>query len=299
MEVIAVKESFLNYHFDHLEPKSEWLFVTPSLESHDLRIQVQELGHFFYDGMAFTERGPLESYQISICFNSTDGYYTLPNGKWQQQQAMEVSFLDCTGGYRVESNGVHNDLFVHFWGEDIAYYYKLFFAQNGGDPVVHSWNQSICDNLNRLMLLYRRPNDLNADILAEMLVMQMITELIRMVTPNLQNCYSEYVQRAIDIISDAYVDRLSLDDLASQVHISKFYLSHIFKTETGLSPASYLQQFRLNKAKELLRSTDLSQEEICSRVGFYNCSYLSRLFRLYENQTPDQYRKKWRQPANL
>ena len=53
----GMKESFLEYHYSYLRPETEWLFVTPSLDSRDLNIQVQELGHFIYDGESYTLRG--------------------------------------------------------------------------------------------------------------------------------------------------------------------------------------------------------------------------------------------------
>ena len=64
-----------------------------------------------------------------------------------------------------------------------------------------------------------------------------------------------------------------------------------------MTPANYLQQYRISKAKELLRTTDMNREMICAQIGLYNCSHLGRLFRSYEGCTPDQYRKMWMNAA--
>ena len=289
-----MKESYLNYHFENLLPETKWLFVTPSLESHMLQIQVQEVGHLIYNNRSFTDRGPLQSYQIIMSYRSTQGKYQINGSEYPHMKEKEIAFIDCTKGYRVDTYGESDCLFVHFWGDNIAYYYNLFTQKNGGDPVVHAYSQLINDNLNQLLRLYSKPNDLQADTLAEMLIMEMVIEFVKMVTPARHSGYSEYTQKAIDLIRENYMEHISLDTLAQQVHVSKYYFSHLFKEETGLTPANYLQQVRLSKAKELLRATTLSQDEICSKVGLYNSSYLSRLFRTHEKVTPDQYRRSWK-----
>ena len=66
-------ESYLDYHYSYLHPESEWLFITPSIQSQDLNMNVQELGHFIFDGQHHTERGPLQSYQIALNYVPTQG----------------------------------------------------------------------------------------------------------------------------------------------------------------------------------------------------------------------------------
>lgn len=289
-----MRESYLDYHYSFLSPQSEWLFVTPSVESQELGLNVQELGHFIFEGQHHTERGPLQSYQIALSYVPTKGSIRCGGGVYSYLAANEIMFLSCTEGYRVDTYGHGDSIFVHFWSEQVRYYYELFLRLNGNSPVLHAYSQVVHTNIFRLLSMYRHPNNLYTDIYAQMLVMEMVLEIIKLVTPSAHGDYSEHVRRTIDLISERYAENLTLDLLAGEVHVSKYYLSHSFKRETGLTPVSYLQQFRIGKAKELLRTTDMSQEAICDKVGLYNSSYLSKLFRAYENQTPDQYRRKWK-----
>lgn len=288
-----MKESYLNYHYDELKPETDWLFVVPSPNSQDLQCQIQEVGHMIWGGRHFTSRGPLESYQISISGVNTSGSMKFRDRDYHFPGKGEVLFLDCTRGYDMESEGTGNSFFVHFWSRAVAYYYELFMELNNGSPILIGDPNLVQMNINKLLEIYKRPVTRMTDIYAEELIMEMIMDILKQATPKEKKAYSKYVQASLDVIQAEYAQNLSLDVLANKVYVSKYYLSHIFKKEVGLTPASYLQQYRLTKAKELLSSTNLSQESICDKVGLYNCSYLSKLFRTYEGITPDQYRKKW------
>lgn len=287
-------ESYLDYHYSYLHPESEWLFITPSIQSQDLNMNVQELGHFIFDGQHHTERGPLQSYQIALNYVPTQGVIQYRGEEFPYPATNGILFLSCTEGYRVETYNHGDSAFVHFWSEEMLYYYELFLRLNGNSPVLNAYSQVVHTNLFRLLSLYRQPNNLHTDIYAQMLVMEIILEIIKLITPRTRGDYSEHVRQTIDLISERYAENLTLDILASEVHVNKYHLSHCFKRETGLTPVRYLQQFRIGRAKELLRTTNMSQETICDKVGIYNSSYLSKLFRAYENLTPDQYRRKWR-----
>ena len=287
-----MKETYLDYYYAKLLPKSIWRVITPSLESRDLNITPQEAGDLFSSGIQYTERGPLESYQISMSYYDTPGTIVWHDRKFPYLKTGDFLFLDCTPGYRVDTNGEGHSMFIHFWGENIRYYYDRFIKLNSGSPIARRDSPVVERNLKRLIDIYQKPNDYYTDLLAETLIMEMVLDCINAVLPK-HTTYSEYIQSLLGVIHQRYHENLSLDALADEVHISKYYLCRIFKKEVGQTPANYIKQFRLGKAKELLRFTNLSQEAICAKVGIYNCSYLCKLFRLYENTTPDQYRKRW------
>ncbi len=83
----------------------------------------------------------------------------------------------------------------------------------------------------------------------------------------------------------------SLDELAEKYHISKYYLSRLFKKITGYSPMQYLMMCRLAVAKELLEGTDKSISEVVWRAGFSDGSNFSRYFKAQTGMTPEEYRR--------
>jgi len=85
--------------------------------------------------------------------------------------------------------------------------------------------------------------------------------------------------------------RLSLDTIASDLKISKFYMCHFFKRLTGTTLLQYINYCRLNKAKCALVETDDKLLSVAIATGFVDASYFSKWFKRQEGVTPRQYRK--------
>lgn len=84
----------------------------------------------------------------------------------------------------------------------------------------------------------------------------------------------------------------SIDNACRSLYINKFYLTHLFKDTLGISPLKYLIKKRVDYAKELLSSTDMSIAEIAKACGYLDTAYFCRVFKKVENATPLSYRKK-------
>ncbi|MEN6455165.1 MAG: AraC family transcriptional regulator [Prolixibacteraceae bacterium] len=85
---------------------------------------------------------------------------------------------------------------------------------------------------------------------------------------------------------------IRVEELSELACLSKDHFSRIFKSTTCLSPGDYVLQKRLERAKFLLLSTDLSQDEIIEKTGFNSKSYFCRIFKQYTGYSPNSYRKK-------
>ena len=70
-------------------------------------------------------------------------------------------------------------------------------------------------------------------------------------------------------------------------------MSKIFRETYGTTIIAYLEQLRITKAKNLLRFSDMTVDEIAYRVGLKDANYFSRLFKKVEGMTPSQYRRLW------
>lgn len=87
-----------------------------------------------------------------------------------------------------------------------------------------------------------------------------------------------------------YKEPLNLDMLASQAHVSKYYLAHAFKSEYGISPINYQIFLRIKESRYLLRETDMSLSQISRILGFSSASYFSQSFRKAEGVSPLEFR---------
>ena len=96
-----------------------------------------------------------------------------------------------------------------------------------------------------------------------------------------------------EYLDEHYTEKLTLDDLAEKFFINKFYLSKIFKEAYGTTVNNYLISKRITRAKQLLRFTDMTVDEVGVAVGMGDANYFSRMFRKVEGSSPREYRKQW------
>jgi len=102
----------------------------------------------------------------------------------------------------------------------------------------------------------------------------------------------EQLRRAVDYINRHFGDPdMSIATAAHHAGLSLRILQMRFKKELNCAPTHYLQKTRIEKAKELLRSTRMSMEEISESVGYGNGNYLSKAFSAVTGQTARTYRK--------
>lgn len=100
----------------------------------------------------------------------------------------------------------------------------------------------------------------------------------------------ELIAQAQDMLRSRYAEAVNIEELAHQLGISGRSFTRRFKNATGLSPNLYLQQQRLNTARELLRTSNLSIAEVANAVGYSDSDYFCRRFRNAMKQTPSTYR---------
>ena len=103
--------------------------------------------------------------------------------------------------------------------------------------------------------------------------------------------YEDVVSEVIHYIENNYAqEELSLNLLASHVNFSPNHLSMIFSQQTGQTLIRYLTDYRMNRAKELLRCSSKKSSVISMEVGYKDPHYFSYLFKKTQGMTPTQYR---------
>jgi AraC family transcriptional regulator len=103
-------------------------------------------------------------------------------------------------------------------------------------------------------------------------------------------CHAD-LNKVIDYMHANLHLKIGLAELAKLLNMSQSYFSKLFKSSTGATPYQYLMQCRLRRAKELLKQTTLTADEIASRTGFDSKSHLSRTFTQHLSISPIKYRK--------
>ncbi|MBP1991732.1 helix-turn-helix transcriptional regulator [Paenibacillus eucommiae] len=98
-------------------------------------------------------------------------------------------------------------------------------------------------------------------------------------------------QNVLAYVNDCYTDpSVSLENIAEKFGVSPSYLSRYFKDQTGYPLMRYMDGMRMNKAKELLKNTDMKLKDIVEHVGYVDQTNFIRKFKRNEGITPIQYR---------
>ncbi|MBQ8302671.1 MAG: helix-turn-helix domain-containing protein [Clostridia bacterium] len=105
-----------------------------------------------------------------------------------------------------------------------------------------------------------------------------------------EHAFREEIDR---ILSSSDLSGLTLDALCAEMRMSKYYFSHRFKEYYGTAPIKYIKRLKLEKAKHLLRYSELKISVIAKEYGFSSHTYFSSEFRKEYGKTPEEYRKEF------
>lgn len=99
------------------------------------------------------------------------------------------------------------------------------------------------------------------------------------------------MEEAIHYFHENFSKNIEIDTFAKKLHMSTCWFIRSFKQYAGMPPRQYITSIRINKAKELLESTDYTVSGIGAIVGYDNPLYFSRIFKKQAGISPAQYRK--------
>ncbi len=99
------------------------------------------------------------------------------------------------------------------------------------------------------------------------------------------------LRSARDLMDRRFADPLDLDQMASEAGFSKFHFARTFKDAYGETPANYLTRRRVERAKDLLRSANLTVTEVCMLVGFSSLGSFSSRFSELVGMSPSAFQR--------
>lgn len=105
----------------------------------------------------------------------------------------------------------------------------------------------------------------------------------------LEDCLSGDI---ISYMKEHLYENVTLEDICEHFHFGKSYLCRVFKENTGNSIMQYYMELKIEEAKYLLHTTQMSISHISDRLGFENPQYFARVFRKMTGNAPRDYRKK-------
>ena len=98
------------------------------------------------------------------------------------------------------------------------------------------------------------------------------------------------ISLSIDYIKKHYMEQIGLQEISEYTRTSENHLSTLFREVTGINFLQYLNGYRINKASEMLKQSNMNISEVAEKSGFLTPSYFTKMFKRYTNKTPSQFR---------
>ena len=255
---------------------------------------MQECGYFQTAAPYYTERSDLPSYLILYTLSGQG--LLLYEHTSHMLEAGSCFYIDCKNPHRYEPQKGQNweFLWLHFQGICAEGYYTEFHS--AGTPVVSVQDPFLTESTLRRILALNQRKTVYSEVLTSSLITGLVTELViqKLTSSRTPFRLPDSVHDTVLFLQTHYPEPLSLDLISSHLNVSKYHLSREFSRCMGMSIHQYLISCRIQAAKELLRESSLSVEDIACQVGIGHVSHFIQLFRDREGSTPLEYRKMWK-----
>ena len=277
---------------------SSRILYTPSTFARTSLLHLQEVGSLQAIHPHTSTRTNLTSF---LCFVVLSGTGSLTyEGITYPLSEGDCVFIDCRKAYShstgYNGNGTLWSLqWCHFYAPSLPAIYEKY-KERGGSPVFHPDAPAQFTTI--LTDLYSLAS--SSDYIRDMRINESLSSLLTLLMEQSWHPESKTVSRkrlelveVKNYLDEHYAEKIVLDELAEKYYINKYYLTKIFKETYGSTISNYLIAMRITKAKQLLRFTDMTVDEIGSAVGMSDANYFSRMFRKVEGISPREYRKQW------
>lgn len=274
---------------------SNRILYTPSSFARSSLLTLQEIGTLEALKPHTSSRDNLQSY---LFFYVESGAGKLIyQGKEYKIGEGDCVFIDCQLPY---SHSTDTNLWtlswIHFYGSTMQRIYEKYLERGGG-PVFRPEDLSPFQHLHKVLYSIASSDDYIRDMKINGELNDLLTLLMseswhpeERQTPDLKRENISLIKQYLD---EHYDEKITLDDLTERFFISKYYLTRVFRKQFGTSISHYLLSIRITKAKQMLRFTDETVENIGYKCGLGAPHYFSRTFKQVEGISPSEYREKW------
>ena len=273
---------------------SDRIIYTPSSFARSTLLYIQEIGSLKATKPHTSSRQNLSSYLFFLVVSGS-GELCYNDQTWHLKKGDGI-FIDCRLPY---SHNTSNDLWqlewVHFNGSGMSSLYAKY-QERGGEPVFRAHDSNALSEC--LHTLYA--SAASQDYLRDMKICEGLMHLLTILMEEGWNPekrktpgHHQSLLMVREYLDSHYNEQITLNDLASRFYQNKYSLTRLFRVQYGMTIGAYLEHTRISHAKELLRFSDLSVEQIGARIGIRDPNYFSRLFKKVEGISPGEYRKSW------
>ncbi|SFH87552.1 AraC family transcriptional regulator [Pisciglobus halotolerans] len=294
---IQEQQEYLFQNYEASEVTDSYrILSTPSAFAKENLWYVQEVGTLKSLKPHTSQRESLDSFLFMIVL-SGKGTFTYDEKK-SYLKTNDIIFINCQKKYshRSSSTDPWELIWVHFNGPLIYNYYKLF-QKKRGSVIFHSESSLALKEILLQLIESVASENPDSELLSSHLLNTLVTKSLTISEQSMRDDVKSSSKKIFQIkkyIDEHFKEKLTLDNLSHDFYVSKYHMSREFKTTFGTTINNYIINRRTTLAKELLRFTDKSIEEIGQECGINDNSYFNKLFQKVEKLSPSEYRKKWR-----
>ncbi len=208
--------------------------------------------------------------------------------------------IDCTEHYEhiSDEKDAWELAWVHFNGHAARGYYDLFLKNNGRENIFRVRDTEQWNNLLEQILEVQKDRNPQAELYCGELLLRLMNQIISCVfsVADVENEEEKQVVcRLREFLNGQYASSDILQRIEAELKADIHSLSLKFARQYGISIEEYINNRRLNAAKELLRFSIKPVEEVASEAGIGDRAALQQMFRKNEGMTAEEYRAKWAQ----
>lgn len=274
---------------------SNRILYTPSEFAKNHLIHLQEVGTLQAVSPHTNSRSGLQSYLFFVV-KSGKGTLNYNNCEYKLTKG-DCIFIDCNLPYsHTPSHELWTLSWVHFYGFNMPGIYQKY-VDRGGRPCFQSQNTE--EYIHLLDHIYNLAA--STDHIRDMKLYENLTALLTLLMQDSWGSSPETkhpagkrdLQDVKEYIDLHFTQKITLDELAENFFINKFYLTRVFKEQFDMSISRYIMLQRITYAKRQLRFTNHSVEAIALECGLTDANYFSRVFHKIEGISPGEYRRQW------
>lgn len=229
--------------------------------------------------------------------------------EFAEAKAGDFLYVPPTMVFRVEAKegeaGMRSMVFdssiieVNMENFDTEIFY-MFYVQSKNKIVVFEEGHPVHDTLSQYMqesydeyiskdVCYKLPIRANIYLMMTSLLRYYCgskNELDRMIYHNVMR-----LRPIITYIAEHYKEKIYIETMSEMITVSPDYFTKMFKDSIGRTPIDYINGLRINRAMQMLATTDISVNDISDELGFSNSNYFHKIFKQYMDTSPAAYRK--------
>lgn len=158
------------------------------------------------------------------------------------------------------------------------------------------YHTKIIDYVQQLIESQSLPGNM-AILKSKTLFMNLLETILISAKVKILDTASDIMEQALQYIHENYVKQLSVSKIAEEFGVERRRFAYLFEQHTGMNPSTYLTEYRMRRAKDLLEYHDTTIAEVAECVGYFDCFYFSRVFKKCTGMSPTAYRKTIMQEA--